>query len=129
LFDASKRRPELWGVLECSVVRIGDEFRNEFEETAASIIRRHARRRHSSSVRAPSSSRGQAVGSAAKSSTTARCAGPFAPGEQAQAPVSKLVVLGSERGALMPNLREALARHKNLLAAREPRASYAVAAE
>jgi dTDP-4-dehydrorhamnose reductase len=33
LFDASQRRPALWGGFECSVVRIGDDYRNQFEET------------------------------------------------------------------------------------------------
>lgn len=33
MFDASHRRPALWGGVECSVVRIGDDYRNEFEET------------------------------------------------------------------------------------------------
>jgi dTDP-4-dehydrorhamnose reductase len=31
--DASHRRPELWGGVECSIVRLGEEYRNEFEET------------------------------------------------------------------------------------------------
>ncbi|WP_421694570.1 family 1 glycosylhydrolase [Aestuariivirga sp.] len=26
-------RPELWGGLECSIIRVGDEYRNQFEET------------------------------------------------------------------------------------------------
>lgn len=33
MFDASMRRPAIWGGAECSVVRIGDEYRNQFEET------------------------------------------------------------------------------------------------
>lgn len=33
MLDASQRRPALWGGVECSVVRIGDDYRNEFEET------------------------------------------------------------------------------------------------
>ena len=26
-------RPEIWGGLECSIVRVGDDYRNQFEET------------------------------------------------------------------------------------------------
>ncbi len=33
MFDSTRRRPEVWGGVECSVVRVGDEYRNEFEET------------------------------------------------------------------------------------------------
>jgi dTDP-4-dehydrorhamnose reductase len=33
LSDLAGARPELWGGLECSVVRVGNEFRNQFEET------------------------------------------------------------------------------------------------
>ncbi len=42
---------------------------------------------------------------------------------------ARLVVLGSERGTIMPPLREALASHKDCVAARRADASYAVAAE
>jgi dTDP-4-dehydrorhamnose reductase len=42
---------------------------------------------------------------------------------------SPLIVLGSERGLLMPGLREALERHRDLLAARRQEASFALAAE
>lgn len=31
--DPVAARPALWGGLECSVVRLGDQFRNQFEET------------------------------------------------------------------------------------------------
>lgn len=31
--DLGVARPELWGGLECSVVRVGDAYRNQFEET------------------------------------------------------------------------------------------------
>lgn len=31
--DPAEARPELWGGLECSVVRLGDDYRNQFEET------------------------------------------------------------------------------------------------
>lgn len=31
--DASDRRPEVWGGVECSVVRVGGGYRNQFEET------------------------------------------------------------------------------------------------
>ena len=53
----------------------------------------------------------------------------FGIGNTAPARRAKLVVLGSERGSVMPSLREALARHKELLAARAPSASFSVAAE
>ncbi len=43
--------------------------------------------------------------------------------------IPKLVVLGSERGSLMPSLKEALTRHKDLLAAVEPKVSCTFAAE
>ena len=46
-----------------------------------------------------------------------------------QAAPARLVVLGSERGSVMPSLRDAFARHRDLLAARAPSASFAVAAE
>ena len=57
-------------------------------------------------------------------------AGLFSLPEPASAATSpKLVVLGSERGTIMPPLREALARHWDCVSTRQPDASYAVAAE
>ena len=50
-------------------------------------------------------------------------------GPASAAASQRLVVLGSERGTLMPPLREALARHKDSVAARCPGASFALAAE
>lgn len=57
-------------------------------------------------------------------------AGLFSLAEAVVSPTpTRLVVLGSERGTIMPPLREALARHKDCVAARRADASYAVAAE
>lgn len=151
MFDLSRQRPEIWGGVECSVVRIGGALvirmsrlfgpEDGPEQLAALGAATHEGRPFFTATYAPDAVRAALDllidGESGIWHLSNEGAVPFADyaglfslaGPAGADTAPRLVVLGSgERGAIMPPLREALARHKHSVSARRPDASHAVAA-